>query len=342
MTGETEQKLRNTIGKAVSMGSYITTYTGIHFEPMNPDPECIRIEDIAHALSLICRGNGQVKTFWSVGQHCICCAKEAWARGLPNRMVLACLLHDASECYMSDIPRPFKKDLPEYQKREDALLNMIFTKFLGSPLSREEQQILREIDDAMLWYDLENLLDEIQFGTIPQTHIDLDYAVRPFADVEKEYLDLFYLYSGEEQPQPVFLEDIAEAFETCTDEWVQFLNIRTGKLVSVPENPRMTGDEADYALWEEIEESEDYISLPSQYELHEKQIMEDFTDTGTSGETANRLWRALESRHPYRNFKQAIHDTGVAPEYYAFRSLTFLRMAEEWCRDHKVRFRRKT
>ena len=57
------------------MGDYITTYTGKHFEPSNPDPEMIRIEDIAHALSLICRGNGHVKTFWSVGQHCINCAE---------------------------------------------------------------------------------------------------------------------------------------------------------------------------------------------------------------------------------------------------------------------------
>lgn len=82
------------------MGEFITTYTGKHFEPTNPDPELIRIGDIAHALSMICRGNGHVKTFWSVGQHCICCAREAAARGLSNRMVLACLLHDASECYM--------------------------------------------------------------------------------------------------------------------------------------------------------------------------------------------------------------------------------------------------
>ena len=99
------------------MGSYIKTYSGKRFEPMNPDPECIQIEDIAHALSLLCRGNGHVKTFWSVGQHCICCAKEAKARGLSDRMVLACLLHDASECYMSDVPRPLKINLPAYQKR---------------------------------------------------------------------------------------------------------------------------------------------------------------------------------------------------------------------------------
>ena len=43
--------------------SYITTYTGNHFDPINPDPELINIVDIAHALPMICRGNGQVSTF---------------------------------------------------------------------------------------------------------------------------------------------------------------------------------------------------------------------------------------------------------------------------------------
>ena len=181
------------------MGNYITTYTGFHFEPTDPDPELIRIEDIAHALSLICRGNGHVKTFWSVGQHCINCAKEAWKRGLSNRMVLACLLHDASECYMSDIPRPFKKDLPEYQVHEGHLLDIIYEKYLGSHLEPEEQKQLKEMDYAMLWYDLENLLNEIQSGEIPKLHIGLDYSVRPFQEVESEYLELFYRFSEEKR-----------------------------------------------------------------------------------------------------------------------------------------------
>ena len=185
------------------MGVYITTYTGKHFEPSNPDPEMIRIEDIAHALSLICRGNGHVKTFWSVGQHCINCAKEAWARGLSNRMVLACLLHDASECYMSDIPRPFKKELPEYRSLEKSLLDMIYGKFLGASLAPEEQAQLKGIDDARLWDDLENLLNEAQFGEPPEMHIDLDYSVRSFQAVENEYLEFFYRFSGKEMPKSV-------------------------------------------------------------------------------------------------------------------------------------------
>ena len=43
--------------------SYITTVTGKHFYPLNPNPKDIDIEDIAHALSLICRANGHFKHF---------------------------------------------------------------------------------------------------------------------------------------------------------------------------------------------------------------------------------------------------------------------------------------
>ena len=100
------------------MSDYITTYTGKHIDPVHPISDLICIEDIAHALSLICRGNGQVKTFFSVGQHCINCAREALARGYSSRIAFACLLHDASECYLSDVPRPFKKTLTGYKEQE--------------------------------------------------------------------------------------------------------------------------------------------------------------------------------------------------------------------------------
>ena len=177
------------------MSSYITTYTGKHFEPTTPNQEAICIEDIAHALSLITRGNGHVKTFWSVGEHCLCCAKEADARGLSDRLILACLLHDASECYMSDIPRPFKRELPEYCKHENHLLDLIYEKFLGDSLTAEEQVQLKAIDDALLWYDLTILLGERPGGEAPKLKVMPDYAVRPFAEVEQEYLEMFRKYS---------------------------------------------------------------------------------------------------------------------------------------------------
>ena len=181
------------------MSDYITTYTGEHFIPTAPEAEKIHIEDIAHALSLICRGNGHVKTFFSVGQHCINCALEAAARGYSQRIILACLLHDASESYMSDVPKPFKKYLAEYNAIEDALLNVIYEKYLGSILSPEEQTMVKQIDNAFLYYDLLHLLDEKMDIPVPEISIPFSYEFVPFEEVERKYKELFEQYKI---PQP--------------------------------------------------------------------------------------------------------------------------------------------
>lgn len=171
--------------------SYITTFTGKHFDPTEPDISLVDIRDIAHALSLTCRGNGHVKVFFSVAQHCVNCALEAEARGYSERIILACLIHDASEAYMSDVPRPFKKSLPEYQEAEERLLELIYEKFLGSSLSDEEQKIIKQIDDDMLYYDLLELLNEKSEEKAPKIEIGLDYTFVPFETVEKKYLKLY-------------------------------------------------------------------------------------------------------------------------------------------------------
>lgn len=172
--------------------SYITTYTGKHFDPTNPDMAQVDMRDIAHALSLICRGNGQVKSFFSVGQHCINAAKEASARGYSKRVILACLLHDAGESYLSDVPRPLKPSMPEYVRTEEHLLDLIYEKYLGSKLDEEEQRLVTSIDNDLLYYDLKELLNEVSENSAPELHIELNYEFVPFAYVEQEYLNLFY------------------------------------------------------------------------------------------------------------------------------------------------------
>lgn len=171
--------------------SKIQTYTGKSIDPLNPDPALIDIRDIAHALSFLCRGNGHVEEFFSVGQHCILCCREALARGLGRRTALACLLHDASEAYMADVPRPVKDVLPGYQEKEEALLQVIYEKFLGAPLSAAEQRAVKQIDDDLLYYDLRDLLHIPQKQQPPLCLAPRPKAPVPFAQVQEEYLTLW-------------------------------------------------------------------------------------------------------------------------------------------------------
>ena len=129
------------------------------FDPVNPDPDLIDIVDIAHALSMLCRANGHFRSFYSVGQHSINCMREAKARGYSEKMQLACLLHDASEAYLSDVTRPVKKELPKYLEIEKPLQDAIWDKYLEEPLTQEEYDRVFEIDDAILYHEFVALMD---------------------------------------------------------------------------------------------------------------------------------------------------------------------------------------
>ncbi len=118
------------------------------------------LRDIAHALSLLCRGNGHVSHFYSVAQHSINCALEAKARGCTATVQGACLLHDAAEGYMADLTRPLKATMPAFRQAEDALLEVIWEKYLGC-LSDEERRQVFAIDDAMMSHEFMKLMPEL-------------------------------------------------------------------------------------------------------------------------------------------------------------------------------------
>lgn len=167
--------------------NYLKTFMGNKVDPLNVKAEDITLEDIAHALSLMCRGNGQVVHFYSVGQHCINCTKEAAARGWNHRLQLGCLLHDAAEAYMSDLITPIKIHMPRYYEIEDNFLKAVYDKFGLSDLSEEEWKLIMEVDRALLTYDLVELLKE----PVPEEGYTVtrvpDIAFRPFEEVENEY-----------------------------------------------------------------------------------------------------------------------------------------------------------
>ena len=140
--------------------SYITTVTGIHFYPLNPNPKDIDIEDIAHALSLICRANGHFRHFYSVAQHCIACAEEAIERGYSPEVILGCLLHDASEAYLCDVTRPVKKHIPQYLQAEEKLQEVIWKRFIGRELTDTEKNQIFKIDDDILSMEFHLLMPE--------------------------------------------------------------------------------------------------------------------------------------------------------------------------------------
>jgi hypothetical protein len=70
----------------------------------------IDIEDIAVGLSRESRFCGQLRWFYSVGQHSVIMSTL-----VPPEHALEALLHDAHEAYVKDLPTPLKRMCPEYK-----------------------------------------------------------------------------------------------------------------------------------------------------------------------------------------------------------------------------------
>lgn len=97
-------------------GAWMQTYSGRMFYPTSPAPGDWNLRDIAHALSLQNRFAGH--TFWpySVAEHSV---RVSYL--VPQEEALPALLHDGSETYGTDVPRPLKGYLPEYKAIESRL-----------------------------------------------------------------------------------------------------------------------------------------------------------------------------------------------------------------------------
>lgn len=139
-------------------GSWMQTFTGRAFYPMAPVAEEVDIRDIAHSLSMQCRYNGHVHTFYSVAEHCVL---MSWAleREHPTRpdLWLEGLLHDGTEAYVGDMVRPLKIHQPAFCEAEERVAIAIGERF-GVRQSCDMSPEVKHADNAILLAERDALL----------------------------------------------------------------------------------------------------------------------------------------------------------------------------------------
>ena len=132
--------------------NWIQTFTGLRMWPLDPRPEEICIEDIAHALANQCRFAGHCQRFYSIAEHSV---RVASICSSENR--LWGLLHDASEAYCCDLPRPLKHHpgMNQYRGCEDGIAFAVAIKF-GLPLNIPAE--VKEADSRLLATEKRDLM----------------------------------------------------------------------------------------------------------------------------------------------------------------------------------------
>lgn len=152
--------------------------SGGFIEPCNPDPDDVIITDIGHCLALANRWAGNTQYlgkfmpfdlaphsiepgdpfFYSVAQHS-CIVHDIIVRLYGSIPAFYALMHDASEAYLMDVPRPIKPELTNYYEIEARLMKVIIDKFRVTFNDEIKRQVV-EIDNNMIFWERDAIVGD--------------------------------------------------------------------------------------------------------------------------------------------------------------------------------------
>ncbi len=148
----------------------------------------------------------------------------------------------------------------------------------------------------------------------------------------------------------VSLHEVVDELEALGDESAAFVNRNTGEVYSVrDEEAGMiddgvdTGDVPEWLSDEmprirEVLESEDWLPLPTRFDIHEWAIMDGFAHSIEDADARDELLTAIRGRGAFRSFKDAVHRRGIHEDWYRHKTVTLGRIAADWLDEHGVTY----
>lgn len=180
-------------------GDYMTTYTGQKFWPLDPRAEEVHLEDIAHALSRICRFNGHIRSHYSVAQHAVIVSHL-----VPKSLAFEALHHDDAEAYLADLVRPVKKHIHQYMEYESELEEVIAER-LG--LIYTTASFIHDIDTRIVADEAEALFLHVPSWT--KDYQKIGVRIRPVPAFIAKRL---YLHRHRELTDPYYARSMIAVF----------------------------------------------------------------------------------------------------------------------------------
>lgn len=146
----------------------------------------------------------------------------------------------------------------------------------------------------------------------------------------------------------VQLKAVVDALQEQSEETKAYLNRKTSEVVVISDEEMSAAEEGedleDFPEWQqelirqaiEILKTDDYVELPSQHEIHEWSIMQEFCDSVTDDRLRQRLFGAIHGKGAFRNFKDTLYQGGIEQNWYDFRDEAFRRIAREWLKENDI------
>jgi hypothetical protein len=151
-------------------------------------------------------------------------------------------------------------------------------------------------------------------------------------------------------PATVRLNDIVDALEMQFDESSSFLDLDTGQVETVSHDllrdAESGGEEPDLPAWQKQEweiarrivSTGRFQRLPTKFDVHEWEIMQDFSNSVESGSIREDLLDAIHGSGAFGNFKGVVRRHRIESAWFTFRTEALREIAVSWCEEHQIVF----
>lgn len=149
----------------------------------------------------------------------------------------------------------------------------------------------------------------------------------------------------------VKLNSIIEAIDVQISESSSYLNKKTGEILMFMEEELTSAEKEDsledcpgwqqeniLAAREMLDHEDDYLQLPSAYDINQYRIMEKFCFSIKSREISEALRNTIKGKGAFRRFKDALDKLDYTDEWYKYRALTIRQIAIDWCDSNRIEF----
>ncbi len=149
----------------------------------------------------------------------------------------------------------------------------------------------------------------------------------------------------------VSLRDVIDQLDLETSETTAYVNKKTGVVVAISKEDQDLAEAqedgaADLPEWQRdavrearsVLDSQDYIALPDTFDIHAYRIIEEFCSALTNEKARTVLLDKIRGAGAFRRFESAIHQLGVADDWYRFRYLGLKVIAIDWLEENHIAY----
>lgn len=152
----------------------------------------------------------------------------------------------------------------------------------------------------------------------------------------------------------VNLNELIDAFDIQSDTLTSYVNKKTGEIVLLQEDEIDSIEDSDdkeipfddFPKWQheslmtakDVLTTDNYIELPSQWDIDKYQIMEDFCRSIENPKMRESLLKAISGKGAFGKFHASVHCFEIEKEWYEYLRNELKEKAIDWCQENNFDF----